>query len=374
MTMTSPAPSVTGQRSGAALEVRGVSKRFGAFTAVEDVSFDIKAGEFLTMLGPSGSGKTTTLNMIAGFLTPDTGQILLDGRDITAVAPHKRNIGMVFQNYALFPHMSAVRNVAFPLEMRGMSRKEALKRAHAALEVVELDRYADRLPRQLSGGQQQRVALARAFVYEPDLLLMDEPLGALDKRLRETMQIEIMRICRNLGITVVYVTHDQQEALVMSDRIAIYRDGRIEQLGTAADLYERPVSVFVAEFIGESNILTGRVGADGAITGAGWVVPARGGHQPGAQVAVVIRPEAVTVAPETGSEVRPNSVVGRITECIYLGSEYRYLIETSAGTFKARHVRTGQSEVFRPGERVRASWRPDDCVILPNSPGARPAA
>ena len=229
----------------------------------------MRRGEFVTLLGPSGSGKTTTLRMIAGFTSPTGGSIEIDGQDMTRVPPHRRDVGMVFQNYALFPHMTAAQNVAFPLRMRKQSRAEIDRRVGDALDLVKLRHLADRYPRQLSGGQQQRIALARAVVFEPRLLLMDEPLGALDRKLREALQLEIIRISRELGATVLYVTHDQEEALVMSDRIAIFNEGRIEQLGSGEDLYDRPASLFVADFIGESNILRGRYEADGA--DGGWM-------------------------------------------------------------------------------------------------------
>ncbi|MFC6235439.1 ABC transporter ATP-binding protein, partial [Leucobacter soli] len=243
------------------LRVNGVTKSFGGAPAVDDVSLTIAEGEFVSLLGPSGSGKTTTLQMIAGFSDPDSGTIALGGRDLASVPTHKRDIGVVFQNYALFPHMTVAQNVAFPLKMRGVPRREAESRVRAALEQVHLAKFSDRKPAQLSGGQQQRVALARAFVFGAKLLLMDEPLGALDKKLREVLQEEIVHLARSLGVTVVYVTHDQEEALAMSDRIAIYNEGRIEQIGSGRDLYARPATLFVATFMGESNIVRGALAA-----------------------------------------------------------------------------------------------------------------
>ena len=231
----------------------------GPVVAVDSVSLDIAPGEFLTLLGPSGSGKTTTLMMLAGFEIPSDGEIYVDDTAIAAIPPYKRNIGMVFQNYALFPHMTVGENIAFPLKMRGLSKSEIARMSKEALELVKLPGYEGRYPRQLSGGQQQRIAVARALVFNPRVLLMDEPLGALDKQLRESLQLEIKSLHDQLGVTIVYVTHDQQEALVMSDRIAVMNNGRIEQIGSPVALYDQPQSRFVASFIGESNFLSGRV-------------------------------------------------------------------------------------------------------------------
>ena len=253
------------QSGGAALSIINATKNYGGAVAVDDVSLDVAAGEFLTMLGSSGSGKTTTLNAIAGFVKLTSGSILLDGQEIERLPSYKRNIGVVFQHYALFPHMTVRKNIAFPLEQRKLPKGEAERLIDEALAMVRLEGYADRFPRQLSGGQQQRVALARALVFKPRLLLMDEPLGALDKKLREWLQLEIKRIHRELGVTFIYVTHDQEEALVLSDRIAVMSNGRIEQVGTAVDLYERPATQFVAEFIGESNVFRGTVSGAGSL-------------------------------------------------------------------------------------------------------------
>lgn len=360
-------PDTNTVTTGAALSLAGVTKTFGDAVAVHEIDLDLTPGEFLTMLGPSGSGKTTTLNMIAGFLQPDSGTVTLDGREITRTPAHARNIGVVFQNYALFPHLSAVRNVAFPLEMRGVARKEALRRAHGALELVELTKCADRRPAQLSGGQQQRVALARAFVFEPGLLLMDEPLGALDKRLRETMQLEIMRLCRRVGSTVVYVTHDQEEALTMSDRIAIYNEGVIEQLGTAEDLYERPATTFVADFVGDSTILKGESQGDGTVVGAGWTAagPERGATPKGDPASVVIRPEMVRLAPAEDTKSSLNQMTGEVADVVYLGSQVKYIVAGDGGDeVHAKVARSAQWSRFERGDRVCASWSAEDCVVL----------
>jgi putative spermidine/putrescine transport system ATP-binding protein len=332
-----------------ALSLVGVAKRYGDLAAVADVSFDLPRGEFLTMLGPSGSGKTTTLRMIAGFIRPDEGRILVNGKDVSRTPPHKRHIGMVFQNYALFPHMTAERNVAFPLEMRGVSRSEAQRRAASALELVGLTGLGSRRPLELSGGQQQRVALARAVVFEPDLLLMDEPLGALDRKLRGTMQIELMRIAQETSATVISVTHDQEEALVMSDRIAIYNRGRIEQLGTAQDLYDRPASLFVADFIGDSNIFRGQTAADGSTA------------------ALVVRPEHLVVVPAGEAADGMNRRPGVIAQAVYLGAEWKYVVDLGDGeTCQSRVRRSDAEEPLAPGTRVDVVWHDRHGVVLPD--------
>jgi putative spermidine/putrescine transport system ATP-binding protein len=365
-----------------ALAVAGVSKRYGDFAAVSDVTFDLRRGEFLTMLGPSGSGKTTTLRMIAGFIRPDAGEIRVAGAEISRTPPHKRNMGMVFQNYALFPHMSAARNVAFPLEMRGVARPEALRRAGAALELVGLDAHGERRPAELSGGQQQRVALARAVVFQPDLLLMDEPMGALDRKLRASMQIELLRIARETSATVISVTHDQEEALVMSDRIAIYNDGRIEQLGTAPELYDEPASLFVADFIGDSNVFGGQMDAGGAarVVGEDWHGVARDdvadAHAPGTRVSIVVRPENLGVWPagEVPAEPFVNRRDGVVVETIYLGSEWKHVIELPGGQIaQTRTKRTESDQPIAPGTAVEVAWRPGDAVVLADRDDRRAA-
>ncbi len=256
----------TGKGAGegsAELLIEGVAKRFGDVVALDHVSLQVAQGELLTILGPSGSGKTTLLKVVAGFETPDAGRVKVGGADITALPPAKRDIGMVFQNYALFPHLSVKANVAFPLEMRNVGRAEIDRRVAEALAMVELAGYEARLPKQLSGGQQQRVALARAIVFNPRLLLLDEPFGALDRKLRETMQLEVRRLQRRLGLTTIFITHDQEEALVLSDRIAVMNKGAIQQIATTTEIYERPANDFVADFVGESNILHGTMSAPG---------------------------------------------------------------------------------------------------------------
>jgi spermidine/putrescine ABC transporter ATP-binding subunit len=363
-----------------ALHLAAVSKRYGDVVAVDSVSIEVAGGEFLTLLGPSGSGKTTTLQIVAGFVRPDRGRVVLDGRDLTGVPPHRRNIGMVFQNYALFPHMTVADNVAFPLESRRTPRSEVRQRVGETLETVGLGGLAARMPRQLSGGQQQRVALARAIVFRPPLLLMDEPLGALDKKLRERLQLEIMEISRGLGVTVIYVTHDQEEALFMSHRIAVYHGGRIEQLGTPDELYERPVSAFVAGFVGDSNMFPGTVdrsGPEPVLVDGRWPIrldARRDGLEAGARLTVVVRPERLRVnlpgAP--GGPARAVTIPGRIREAIYLGSVRKYVIDLPGDRRVTARVQTGDAAAdLTAGAHVEVSWDMAHGVIV--VPGGREA-
>ncbi|HET7676905.1 MAG TPA: ABC transporter ATP-binding protein [Candidatus Limnocylindrales bacterium] len=365
------------------LRLAGLTKLFGDVRAVDDVSLDIPPGEFVTFLGPSGSGKTTTLRMIAGFLEPDSGSVELDGRSLGGVPPYRRDIGMVFQNYALFPHMTAEQNLAFPLEMRGVARDEIKRRVAEALALVRLEPLGRRYPRQLSGGQQQRIALARAIVFRPRLLLMDEPLGALDRKLREALQLEIIRVRHELGVTVVYVTHDQEEALALSDRIAIFNAGRIEQLGTGEELYERPATLFVADFMGESNIFRGRLaaGADGAwLSGAGGRYrldgAASGGLAAGSAAALVVRPEKLWLgaAAEGDRGAGPGlagSLAARVEEVIYLGSTRKYVLRLpDGGQVIARRSAGEPAPDVVAGTEVAIGWRPADAVLLPDDSAA----
>jgi putative spermidine/putrescine transport system ATP-binding protein len=365
----------------AALVLVGLSKSFGSVTAVDGVDLEVRKGEFITLLGPSGSGKTTTLRMIAGFTHQSAGTIEIDGEDMSQVPPHRRDVGMVFQNYALFPHMTVAENIAFPLEMRRASRSEIRRRVAETLALVKLDDLGGRYPRELSGGQQQRIAFGRAVVFQPRLLLMDEPLGALDKKLREALQLEVMHISRQLGATVIYVTHDQEEALVMSDRIAIFNRGRIEQLGRGDDLYDRPVSLFVADFIGESNILRGRFERD--VNGswlvredARWRIGAaqseRAALEGGTPAALVVRPERLRiVGPEEAGVASPdaNTVGATVRDALYLGSTRKYeLILTDGGTATVRR-QVGDGERDRqPGDHVAITWAVDDAVLV-SDPG-----
>lgn len=352
------------------VQFKNVQKTYdGEILVVKDLNLDIENGEFLTMLGPSGSGKTTCLMMLAGFETPTQGQIMLGGTELNNVPPHKRGIGMVFQNYALFPHMSVAENLAFPLEVRKLSKAETEQKVNRALDMVELGAFGDRRPGQLSGGQQQRVALARALVFEPDLVLMDEPLGALDKNLREQMQYEIKHIHENLGMSVVYVTHDQSEALTMSDRIAVFNDGKIQQLAKPADLYERPDNAFVAQFIGENNRLRGKVKAK---EGTGCTVEVAGNmihalkvsaEGVGGSSTLSIRPERVQLAPEPGS--LPNIFDAKVLELIYLGDHIRCRMSCCGDDeFIVKVPNTHQHTTITKGDDVRVGWEIDDCRAL----------
>jgi putative spermidine/putrescine transport system ATP-binding protein len=358
----------TDRAPGAALALRDVVKRYGDQAAVDRVSLDIRAGEFVTFLGPSGSGKTTTLNMIAGFTDLTSGGIEMDGQAIGALPPHKRNIGMVFQHYALFPHMTAAENVGFPLKQRKVRGAEYDDRVRRALAMVRLEEYGDRYPRQLSGGQQQRVALARAVVFEPRVLLMDEPLGALDKKLREWLQLEIKRIHRELGITFIYVTHDQEEALVLSDRIAVFRDGRIDQLGSAEALYERPSTLFVAEFIGDSNRFGGRIAGE-YLEGPGDAyrlrVPADHGLPDGAPAVVVVRPERLRLS-DGDAEGDVNALDAVVREAIYLGSSRRLELAFRDGRTGQLREETNAPHAVREGDAVRVVWEPEAGVVVPD--------
>src|SRR4051812_29539940 len=324
---------VTSEQQSGRLQVAAASKRFGQVAALSDVSLSVAAGEFVTILGPSGSGKTTLLKVIAGFETADQGRILIDQADITELDPAERNIGMVFQNYALFPHMSVARNVAYPLAMRGMPKAEIATRVSQALDMVELAGLAERLPKQLSGGQQQRVALARATVFQPRLLLLDEPFGALDRKLREQMQIEVRHLQRRLGLTTLFITHDQEEALVMSDRIVVMDKGRVLQVGPPNEIYEAPASPFVADFIGESNIFAGVVEAGDSNSlrvrlEQGPVIEVAGradlSARRGQKVRVMVRPERFVDLAGDSNPARPNRIDGRVTDSAYMGVSEKY--------------------------------------------------
>ena len=370
---------MSGANAGKWLVLERVTKRYSNFLAVDGIDLELRNGEFLTILGPSGSGKTTTLMMVAGFTPPTSGSILMNGRSIAGLAPERRNIGVVFQNYALFPHMSVAENVAFPLKMRSETRSITSERVARALDMVQLGGLGGRLPRQLSGGQQQRVALARALVFGPDLLLMDEPLGALDKNLREQMQFELKRLHVNLGITVLYVTHDQEEALTMADRVALMNRGRIEQIGPAETLYERPANRFVAEFVGESNILSGVLEPTHE-AGCAWFVPARGPRflvsldrsetPPGEDCLLVVRPEKLSLGP--AADAGDEGLRGRVTQLVYVGDFTRYRVELDGGLVLTLK-RPNSTRSFRPaeGEAVRLFLDPDDVCILRDRKGER---
>ncbi|AMD01523.1 ABC transporter ATP-binding protein [Halomonas chromatireducens] len=343
----------------------------GVELVVKGFNLDIQQGEFVTLLGPSGSGKTTCLMMMAGFETPTHGEILLKGEPISGLPPHKRGIGMVFQNYALFPHMTVAENLAFPLEVRHLSKAETKKKVDRALAMVRLEEFGDRRPAQLSGGQQQRVALARALVFEPELVLMDEPLGALDKNLREEMQYEIKRIHASLGVTMIYVTHDQTEALTMSDRIAVFNDGVVQQLATPEMLYEEPENAFVAYFIGENNRLQGEVvehiGDECQVRlDSGEVVLAKavaaGGV--GARTTLSLRPERVSILLDD-SHSFDNYFEGEVKEVIYLGDHLRTRLAVCGNDeFILKTPNAKGHPSLRPGQTIKVGWSSKDCRAL----------
>jgi len=340
----------------------------GETLVVKDLNLDIQAGEFLTMLGPSGSGKTTCLMMLAGFEPPTHGEIFLDGRPIGQLPPHKRGIGMVFQNYALFPHMTVGENLAYPLKVRGMGKSEIKQKVDRALAMVELSGFGGRRPAQLSGGQQQRVAVARSLVFEPNLVLMDEPLGALDKQLREQMQYEIKHIHENLGVTVVYVTHDQTEALTMSDRVAVFNDGKIQQLSPPEELYEHPQNSFVAQFIGENNKLSGTVtkmvnGHCEVTLDTGSVVKASPVNVDGegSRTTLSLRPERVSI----DVDGEDTALSGRVEELIYLGDTIRARLSVEGNDEFIVKVPNHKRHVeLTEGADVKVGWSADDCHAL----------
>jgi spermidine/putrescine ABC transporter ATP-binding subunit len=357
-------------RIGVGVRLERLSKRFGAVVALDHVSLDVEAGEFLTLLGPSGSGKTTTMHIVAGFESPTSGEVHIDRRPVVHVPPHRRDVGLVFQNYALFPHMTAADNIAFPLHMRRTPRAEVGRLVERALDLVRLAGLGARYPRQLSGGQQQRVALARVLVFNPRVVLMDEPLGALDKKLREEMQLEIKHIQQRLGLTVMYVTHDQEEALVMSDRIAVMRVGRLEQVGSPDDLYERPASRFVAEFIGESNVLAGTVdGATRPVTtltlAGGGVVrgPAAGDARDGRRALLVVRPERVRFVGEAPEGW--NHLTGTVQEVIYVGETTKYVVTAGEEALRVKQQNRLGVTRYKVGDRVGIGWPVAEGNILP---------
>jgi putative spermidine/putrescine transport system ATP-binding protein len=352
------------------VRLAGVEKSYdGATKAVRDLNLVVYRGEFLTLLGPSGSGKTTTLMMLAGFEDPSAGDILLGERSLRNVPPHRRNMGVVFQSYALFPHLSVFDNVRYPLARRRVPKHEARERALHALRMVQLEGLAARRPHQLSGGQQQRVALARALVFRPDVVLMDEPLGALDRRLREQMQLELKRLHAQLGMTFLYVTHDQGEALTMSDRIAVFRAGRIEQVGTPQEVYERPATPFVADFLGESNSLAGTVLACSAgraevrlENGSTVAAVAGPGVVAGARVMVAVRPERVALVERSDHGV--NVLSATVRDAIYFGDHCRLQTALQHGAPFSVKLQPGAGAPPAPNTPVRLGWRPEDCRAL----------
>lgn len=358
--------------SAAALTVSGIVKQYGSLLALAGATFEVPAGELLTILGPSGSGKTTLLKVIAGFESADAGSVRLDGEDVTAVNPAVRNIGMVFQNYALFPHMTVAANIGFPLKMRGWPRQAIRERVEWALGLVALPALGDRLPAQLSGGQQQRVALARAVVFHPRLLLLDEPFGALDRKLRETMQLEVRRLQRKLGLTTIFITHDQEEALIMSDHIAVMRDGQIQQIGRPRDVYVRPENRFVADFVGESNLYRGRIVA--ARPGAATVAIADGiqftactdqACRPDDEVGVIVRPEVPVLVADGAGGQTDNVLPGIVIEAVYLGNAVKYRLAIADNTeLTVRWPARPREPLFEPGARLSVGWSAGDMHVI----------
>jgi putative spermidine/putrescine transport system ATP-binding protein len=361
-----------GSTSDAFVAFERVQKSYdGENLVVKDLNLSMPKGEFLTMLGPSGSGKTTSLMMLAGFETATHGEILLDGRPINNIPPHKRGIGMVFQNYALFPHMTVAENLSFPLEVRKMGKSEREAKVKRALDMVQMGDFGGRRPAQLSGGQQQRIALARALVFEPELVLMDEPLGALDKQLREHMQFEITRLAHELGITTVYVTHDQTEALTMSDRVAVFEDGRIQQLDPPDTLYEEPKNSFVAQFIGENNTLEGvvqEISGDKCLIRLddGELIDAKPVNvsEVGERTRVSIRPERVEFNKERLQE-GAHTLKAEVLEFIYMGDIFRTRLRVAGNDEFVVKTRNAPDQVrLKPGEQIEIGWLPEDCRAL----------
>ncbi|WP_282610310.1 ABC transporter ATP-binding protein [Pelagibius sp. Alg239-R121] len=353
------------------LTLKGLSKRFGSFEAVTDVCLDVRRGEFLTLLGPSGSGKTSLLMMIAGFLDPSDGDIALDGQSIIRLPAEKRNFGMVFQGYALFPHMSVWQNIAYPLEVRKQPRAQIQSRVQEMLDLVQLTEFSDRLPRQLSGGQQQRVALARALSFNPQILLLDEPLGALDKKLRTDVQEQLKDLHRRVGATFIYVTHDQEEALSMSDRVVIMNHGKVVQVGAPNDLYERPETVFAANFLGKSNFLRGSVTAANGQTLSCVVAGADVHHRcngaapgVGELVTLALRPEKIDVAP-LGDAPLSNGLQGTVSSLTYYGSNFTVTTEVAGfGSVTAEVGAWRNPHRFETGQTVDLSWQEDATVLV----------
>ena len=354
---------------GAEISLRSLTKHYDKIEALNGADLDVEAGEFVTLLGPSGSGKTTTLMMIAGFVIPTSGDILIDGESIVGTPSYRRNLGMVFQHYSLFPHINVYKNIAFPLEMRRMQREEIESRVRSALDLVRLAGLEDRRINQLSGGQQQRIALARALVYEPSVLLLDEPLGALDLKLRQELQMELLRLHERLGISIIYVTHDQGEALTMSDRIVVMDAGAIQQVGTPEQIYKRPANRFVADFIGESNFISGTSRPDGARLrletpdGLRFTATAGDHDLDSEAVTAIVRPECIVAAPEPSD--LPNVFTGEVRSRIYMGDAVKYEIRIgSETTVTVKWALRASVKVLKPGDQIRIGWAAEDLVAV----------
>lgn len=348
------------------ISVSSLKKKYGALTVIEDLNLDIKKGEFISLLGPSGSGKTTLLMILAGFEKSTSGSVSLDGTHIENLPPHKRGLGVVFQNYALFPHMTVAENIAFPLKMRRYSRSIIKQKVQKALDMVQLSNYGKRRPTEMSGGQQQRIALARALVFEPRVILMDEPFGALDKQLREQMQLDIRDMHKRLGLTVVFVTHDQSEALTMSDRIAVFNKGNIEQIGTPLEIYEKPKTDFVAQFIGETNLIKGIVASIDdnfirmKINDTELKVTKINGVKLGEEIAISLRPEWITLSkdPLTNDNMLP----GTVRDTVYRGEHTRIDVDTQIGKVIVRSDRMNSN--FVSNNRLIINFNANDCWIV----------
>ncbi|WP_338048995.1 ABC transporter ATP-binding protein [Rhodoligotrophos defluvii] len=357
------------------MSIQGVSRAYGNVLAVDDVTLEVAASEFLSLLGPSGSGKTTLLMMLAGFEAPTKGRLVVGEQDLTNVPPNKRNIGMVFQKYALFPHKTVADNIVFPLRMRGVNKADREAKVRQALDMVRLSGYEGRMPSQLSGGQQQRVALARAIVFDPPVILMDEPLGALDKKLRQHLQLEIKQLQQRLGATVIYVTHDQEEALTMSDRIAVLDHGKLLQLGRPTDLYNHPANAFVADFLGEMNFLPGTVErvriehCDVSIGGniISACTPAGTSLPPGDPVRVAIRPERLAVTAGQ-QQSQCSGLAGEVSQLVFNGATMAILIKLDHGpTVRASISAQSHLSGLRPGDAVTVGWSAGDAFAYPGA-------
>jgi len=359
------------QKPPTALSIRNLTKRYGKVAAIDDVTLDIAQGEFLSLLGPSGSGKSTILMAIAGFVTPDHGEILLNGEKIDALPPEKRQFGVVFQGYALFPHMTVRGNIAYPLKLRGFKGEELDKQVERTIDLVHLSAFADRMPRQLSGGQQQRVALARALVFDPSVVLLDEPLSALDKKLRAELQFELRSLHQRLGTTFVNVTHDQEEAMTMSDRIVILRDGAIQQIGAPDQLYNRPETRFVADFLGRANFLEGTVakinGVELKITVNGIEVrhaKDRDAAATGEKTLLALRPERMAVISPDRARADLNCIEGHVQTSAFVGSQYVYVVDTPLGLLESQMPAFEAGPLLQPGANVAVTWSPEAGVLV----------
>ena len=353
--------------SAVALRLDGITKRYGSVTAVDNLTLHIRQGEFFTLLGPSGSGKSTTLLLIAGFEEATSGEVYLEDRPLSRVPAHKRQIGVVFQSYALFPHLTVFENVAFALRNLRWREPDVRKQVHDMLSLVRLEGYEDRLPAQLSGGQQQRVALARSLAFRPAVLLLDEPIGALDRKLREHMLIEFKRVHRTLNTTMVYVTHDQEEALVMSDRIGVMNQGKLVRVGKPRELYENPEDPFVAEFLGETNLLPGKVHSSGRVMldGGAEMLSVNEEAAPQASVHVVVRPEKVVISTNADGLDDWNRIQGRVEDVIYVGDATKYRVRTASGhLIRIKQPNRRPITTYEVGNDVVLCWHPSDCRLL----------